>query len=958
MGHTGHADRRLLAVLSPAMRLRLLPLLLAFGELSLVFSPSPRPLRAQTSEIEREWRALNEAQAAHTRGRDAALRGDRSQAESELAAAAALYRQLLEINPLRKDLYAPLADTLLRRGNAAAAYALCVQQVRSGVRDVPLQVQLLRSLAAMRRLRHALDEGSKLQSQSANDARLQAVLGEIAAEAGEHDLAIRMLSSAIAQAGRGLPNPPPLDTGIYVSTLRLTLARSLLAAKRPQEVPAALADLASSGNPGVLMLIGQAQLAAGQYAQSVATLQRILPQLSVDQRASVTVLISQALQRSGRMTEAIAALRQAGDHPVCMQALADIYMAEDPPNPAAAAMVLERAAQIDASNLRLCLDFAIVLNKAGKADRALAELQRCESLNLPDADALTALSLRADLQLKLGRIDEGIGSLREARLRSLQPGQAKGSTTSTANRNPTGNPTGTAPVATAYDDRLARALMQRGLGRLQKSPVPKDALTDLEEAKSLASPTLSLPAAQALALGLLAAARPADAVTLLSALCEGPQASPGAQLLAVFGRALRENGQPLQALSVMQRAEELAAGQGDATLRQAVRQDQGETLIALGRPFDALRLIEGNDEAARRQRASAFLSAVRAYYQPSQPGRGRGASRRGPFPPLRQGNEQAEARAGKTAQATYPPLRGPIDLSEVQTARGPFPPLRGGSEGQAGRGPFPPLRGASDGPEGSNGNGGPAVAAALPPQGLNDERQVLSYAQAALRAGSVLSASERAEAMLYQVVALARGGQFDLALRRLTEVGNQFDLPTLEALLGPGGFTHLKARLTLRGGDFYQGASFAQQALQQIQPAAARALQSAMAVAYTSKAIDLLDRGERGDIERANSLLRSAQSYMGATSPENQARMQYNLAVLQLHRGRAEEARLLLSRLDPQVLPTVWLGQGSYHDLIGDSRSALDFYRRYLQSTEPGDPQLPLVRQWVDVLERIYEGSR
>ena len=936
------------------MRLRLLPLLLAFGELILVSSPSPRPVRAQTSEIEREWRALNEAQAAHARGRDAAQRGDRKTAESELAAAAALYRQLLEINPLRKDLYAPLADTLLRRGNAAAAYALCVQQVRSGVREVPLQVQLLRSLAGMRRLRHALDEGSKLLSASPSDARLQATLGEIAAEAGEHDLAIRMLSSALGQAGRGLPNNPPLDTGIFVPTLRLTLARSLLAAKRPQDVPAALADLAATGEPSVLMLVGQAQLAAGQYAQSVATLQRILPQLSTEQRASVTVWISQALQRSGRMTEAIAALRQAGDQPVCMQALADIYMAEDPPNPAAAAMVLERAAQIDAASLRLCLDFAIVLNKAGKTDRALTELQRCESLNLPDADALTALSLRADLQLKLGRVDEGIASLRDARKRSLQPSPTKGSAAPAS----TGNPAGTPMVTTAFDDRLARALMQRGLGRMQKAPAPKDALTDLEEAKSLASATLSIPAAQALALGLLASARPADAVTLLAPLCEGPQAAPTAQLLAVFGRALRENGQPLQALSVMQRAEEQATSQSDAALRQALRQDQGEALIALGRPFDALRLIEGNDEAARRQRAYAFLSAVRAYFQPALPGRGRGTSRRGPFPTLRQGSEQAESRAGKTAQVTYPPLRGPIDLSEVQTARGPFPPLRSGNEAQAGRGPFPPLRGASDGPEGSASSGGPAVAAALPPQGLNDERQVLSYAQAALRAGSVLSASERAEAMLYQVVALARGGQFDLALRRLTEVGNQFDLPTLEALLGPGGFTHLKARLTLRGGDFYQGASFAQQALQQIQPAAARALQSAMAVAYTSKAIDLLDRGERGDIERANSLLRSAQSYMGATSPENQARMQYNLAVLQLHRGRAEEARLLLSRLDPQVLPTVWLGQGSYHDLIGDSRSALDFYRRYLQSTEPGDPQLPLVRQWVDVLERIYEGSR
>lgn len=938
------------------MRHRLLPVLLASAELCLGLSLAPRPVQAQTSEIEREWRTLNKAHAAHTRGREAADRGDRAQAETELATAAALYRHLLELNPLRKDLYAPLADTLLRRGNFAAAYAMCVQQVRSGVREVPLQVQLFRALAGMRRQRYALDEAQKALAEAPSDARLQAIVGELAAETGEHDLAIRSLSAALSQAGRALPLTPPLDTGLSVSTLRMTLARSLLSAKRPLEVAAALADLVSSGAADVLLLVGTAQLEASQYAQAVSTLQGILPQLASPLRAQVTVLISLALQKSGRMTDAIAALRQAGDEPICMQALADIYMAEAPPNPAAAAMVLERAAELDPRDLRLCLNFAIVLDKAQKADRAFRELHRCESLNLPESDALTALSLRADLQIKLGRLDEGIASLREARKRSLQaqPGQRP---------SPKPAPDKRTDAATGFDARLVTALMRRGLQPINTTPLPKKALADLEEARALATlapvqsqvpAPLAVQTAQALALGLIASLRPGDAVTLLAPLCEDTQAAPSAALLAVFGRALRRNGQPLQALRVMQRAEEIAAAQNDAALRQALHQDQGETLIALGRPLDALRLIEGNDESARRQRAHAFLSAVRAYYQPTQPGQGRGASRRGPFPPLRQGHEQPETRASK--EATYPPLRGPIDLSEVQTARGPFPPLRSGQESSTARGPFPPLRAASESPE--SGPAAAVTATKLPPQGLNDERQALLYAQSALRAGSVLSATERAEAMLYQVVALAHGGQFDLALRRLTEVSSQFDLPTLESLLGPGGFTHLKARLTLRGGDFYQGASLAQQALQQIQPAAARSLQSALAVAYTSKAIDLLDRGERGDVERANSLLRSAQSNAQATSPENQARMQYNLAVLQLYRGRAEEARALLSRLDPQVLPAVWLGLGSYHDLVGDSRTALDQYRRYLQSSEPGDLQLPLVRQWVDVLERIYEGAK
>ncbi len=917
------------------MRRCLLLVLLVAG-----WPDSGRLASAQTSEIEREWRTLNEAQSAHSRGREALARGDRPAAERELADAAARYRQLLELNPLRKDLYAPLADTLIARGNPAAAYALCSSQIREGVREVPLRVQLVRALSGMRRLRHAIDEAQRGLKSTPGDARLLAVLGETASEAGEHELAIASLRPALAQAGRALPLVPPLDTGLAVATLRISLARSLLAIGRPQEVAAALAEQLSSGTLEALLLQGQAQLQAGQAAAAVTTLLRALEKAPPAQRSRTLILLSQAQLKTGRTSEAIATLRQAGDDPAAMTALARIYMSEEPPNPAAAAMVLSRAAALEPNDLRICLEHAVVLDRAQKPERALGELQRCEGLNLPAADALTALSLRAELQLKLGRLDEGIASLRDAVARS-QSSEGKASPGPAASGELRPPP---------FADRLASALLRRGLLGLQTTPLPAPALSDLEEAQRLQpSPTH----AQALALGLLSSGRAGEAVTLLAPLCEGSAATPSPTLLAVFGRALRENGQPQQALAVLQRADELAAAAGQSGLRQALRQDQSETLVALGRPLDALRLIEGNDETAKRQRAFAFLAAVRAYFQPA--GRGRSSGRRGPFPPLRQGHEQPESRSGKAGQAAYPPLRGPIDLSEVQTTRGPFPPLRSGQEQLAARGPFPPLRTASDAPEGSPAS--PAVTT-LQPQGLNDERQVLWYAQAALRAGAALSASERAEAMLYQVVALARSGQFDISLRRLNEVQSQFDAPTLDALLGPGGLANLKARITLRGGDFYQGQSLAQQALQLLQPTEARALQNAMAVAYTSKAIELLDRGERGDIDRANALMRAAQGHSQAATPENQARLQYNYAVLQLYRGRTEEARSLLSRLDPQLLPAVHLALGSYYDLTGDSRAALEAYRRYLAQSEPGDPQLPLVSGWVDVLERIYEGPR
>ena len=71
-----------------------------------------------------------------------------------------------------------------------------------------------------------------------------------------------------------------------------------------------------------------------------------------------------------------------------------------------------------------------------------------------------------------------------------------------------------------------------------------------------------------------------------------------------------------------------------------------------------------------------------------------------------------------------------------------------------------------------------------------------------------------------------------------------------------------------------------------------------------------------------------------------------------------EDAHAALMRLDPQLLPAVWLGLGSYFDLTGDGRQALDAYRKYLLASVPGDPQLAQVRQWVELLERIFEGGQ
>ena len=71
-----------------------------------------------------------------------------------------------------------------------------------------------------------------------------------------------------------------------------------------------------------------------------------------------------------------------------------------------------------------------------------------------------------------------------------------------------------------------------------------------------------------------------------------------------------------------------------------------------------------------------------------------------------------------------------------------------------------------------------------------------------------------------------------------------FDQPTLETLLGPGGFGNLQGQLTLRGGDFSQGVTIAQQAIPRLPREAARVLQNALAWSYTSKGIELANHAD------------------------------------------------------------------------------------------------------------------
>ena len=63
-----------------------------------------------------------------------------------------------------------------------------------------------------------------------------------------------------------------------------------------------------------------------------------------------------------------------------------------------------------------------------------------------------------------------------------------------------------------------------------------------------------------------------------------------------------------------------------------------------------------------------------------------------------------------------------------------------------------------------------------------------------------------------------------------------------------------------------------------------------------------------GLIDGANFLFRAAVLYSQGGPPGNMVRAQYNLAVLQILRNHPEEARGVLTKLDPQQLPEALIG--------------------------------------------------
>ena len=822
---------------------------------------------AQASEMQEQWQLLQDAQAAYQRGILAVQRGDSTAAETSWAIASAGFRRILKDNPQRTDLYVPLADIQIRRGQPAAAYALLIQAVRAGTKDLSVRIEVVRALQAMRRPQKALAEAQELQRSTPGSPELMALVGELAAEAGNAELAIAELKRAVARIGPG--ERLGSTDGVYVRKL---LAKLLLEKQRAGEAVVLLNDLtrqapAEPRDAEVQLLLGSALLRSGKPADAVATLRRYLQGSPGSPRGQA--LLAEALAENGQVPAGIELLEKAGEAPEVLDTLGRLLLRRQPPDHAAAQAVLARAAVAQPHSLRICIDYTSVLQQAQQSAKALAEIARCTAPLLATAGEIggtsvpwldgpeepqRALIVRSELEVKAGKFDDAMATLRAA-LQLVSP---------------------TSPMATALRGQLGHAYMRRGLSHLSTvGTAGSAALADLQEGHKLQG---SSATGQALALGLLGVGKAAEALQLLTPIVDTNPNDP--RLLGAYGRALRETGQLVESRQTLQKAEAMVTAAGAAPaganvgLRAALRQELAVTLMTLKKPVEALRQLDGTDEATQQLRAQANLVSARALFE----------------------------------QASTPV-------------------------------PGPP--------------GGVTVA----PRGTPDIHQVMFVTQAALKAGPAVLPVQRAEAKLWQVHVLHGTGQDELASKLLAEMAAAFDQPTLDSLLGPGGFAILQSRITLRGGEFYQGTTIAQQAIPRLPRDAARSLQNALAYGYTSKAVEIANRGE---YERANALFRAAVLYSQGGPPGNMVRAQYNLAVLQILRNHPEEARGVLTKLDPQQLPEALIGQGAYYDATGDPRQALDAYRRYLQllAASPAVPRPPYtekVQQWIELLGRIYD---
>jgi len=796
---------------------------------------TPSVGRAQSTSLEQEWRILSDAQAAHQRGIAAADRGDLTTANREWDSATAGFQQVMQLNPMRTDLYAPLADIHIRRGHPAVAYALLTQQVRGGVNDLSVRIQVVRALRAMNRRSKALTQAEELRKDFPSEPEVSALHAELLAEDGQSDQALMLLTLVLPKL--------PLEgrfPGLDGVSMRRLHARLLMAKNRCGEATGSLTELlkARPNDAEALLLLGQAQLACGKQAEAVISLRRYLTLFPRDGRAQAA--LGQALADSGQLLAGIEQIERAGESPDALSMLGLLYLRKVPPDTPAELAALSKALQLQPGNLKVCVELAELRDQAGRGPEALAAIERCTEpllgadggLGPVDGTAQKALFLRLDLQIKNNKFDPAMQTWKGVQARY--------------------------PGLSSLQSKLAGALLRRGLAKLPTGTQPTSAgLADLQEAHKMAP---SLTTAQALALGQIGAGQPQDALQTLQSYLKDGASEP--RFLGAYGRALRDAGQAQDALLVLQKAEGLTSNApANQALKLGLRQEIAQCYLSLQQPRLAQRYLDGNDELTQQLKAQSGLVAARILFGTAPPGT------------------------------------------------------------------------------------------------LPNFQSVMFVTQGVLRGGPAVLPVQKAEAKLWQVVALSGNGQIDIASKLLAEVAQLFDVTALEQVMGRGGLPHLQARVALKLGDYYQGSNFAQQAMPALSPEQVRSLHWAMAAAFNNKAVDVAQKGES---EKAVGLLRTALQQAQSSSPQHLVRVLYNQAVLLLSRGRYEEAKGLLAKIDPQQLPDVLVAQGAQLEGQGDPRGALEHYRRYLQlgaAQIPPATQLVMVREWVESMARFYEGA-
>lgn len=793
----------------------------------------PKSVRAQTVSVEQEWRLLTTAQAAYQRGNQWAERGDRTNADREWEVAMGGFQEVLRLNPMRTDLYAPMADIHLRKGRAAVAYALLSQQVRNGVKELAVRVQIVRALRAMNRRGKAMSACEELRKEMPTDETVAALYAELLAEDGQSDQALALLGPVLPKLPFEARHP-----GLDAATMRRLYARLLVAKKRGEDAEKCLAELIREkpNDPEAQLLLGQAQIVAGKHAAAVTALRTYVGQFPRDGRARAALGL--ALAESGQLLLGIETLEQTKDVPEALLQLSQLYLRKLPPDTTAALGALSKARQLLPGDLPICVEVAALRNQIGQTAQALADIEGCSDrllgadggLGPVDGTAQRAVLLRLDLQIKNGKFDAAMQTWNGVRARY--------------------------PGLQSLKGKLAQALVQRGLSKLPTNgEIGTAGLSDLQEAHKLAPQWAT---AQALALGQIGAGRPQDALlTLQNHLQEG-SAEP--RFLGAYGRALRDAGQAQEALLVLQKAEGLTSNAPtNAPLKLGLRQEIAQCYLRLSQPRLALRYLDANDELSQRLRAQASLLSSRMLF--------------------------SSAAAGTTPSF----------------------------------------------------------------------QQVMFVTQAVLRGGSAVLPAQRAEAKLWQVLALLGNRQIDVAVKLLTETVQQFDVASLEQAMGRGGLPHLQARVLLRFGDFSQGVQMAQKAAPLLAPAEAKTLRDLTMATLNNKAIEFWNKGET---ERALGLVRLSQAQ--APLSQQPPQLSYNHAVMLLARGRHEEAKAVSARLDAGIFPEALVVQGAIAKAQGDAQAALDLYRRYLQlgpGVRTSSDLLGSVRAWADALGRVYDGA-